>query len=138
MMSLTAMARMVEEDRGLIGTYTGLGYGRLAVASRYLLFALFACLIGGGLGLIAGFLGIPAFLLVVLRGLYVMPDVRLAYDWLYGTAGASRCSWSACLPQPCMRARRKCDRSRPVSCVRKRRVQDRAFYWSVSSRCGIA
>ena len=87
MMSLTAMARMVEEDRGLIGTYTGLGYGRLAVASRYLLFALFACLIGGGLGLIAGFLGIPAFLLVVLRGLYVMPDVRLEYDWLYGTAG---------------------------------------------------
>lgn len=89
MMSLTAMARMVEEDRGLIGTYTGLGYGRLAVASRYLLFALFACLIGGGLGLIAGFLGLPAFLLVVLRGLYVMPDVRLAYDWLYGTAGVA-------------------------------------------------
>lgn len=89
MMSLTAMARMVEEDRGLIGTYTGLGYGRLAVASRYLLFALFACLIGSGLGLIAGFLGIPAFLLVVLRGLYVMPDVRLAYDWLYGTAGVA-------------------------------------------------
>lgn len=89
MMSLTAMARMVEEDRGLIGTYTGLGYGRLAVASRYLLFALSACLIGGGLGLIAGFLGIPAFLLVVLRGLYVMPDVRLAYDWLYGTAGVA-------------------------------------------------
>ena len=87
MMSLTAMARMVEEDRGLIGTYTGLGYGRLAVASRYLLFALLACLIGGGFGLIAGFLGIPAFLLVVLRGLYVMPDVRLEYDWLYGTAG---------------------------------------------------
>lgn len=89
MMSLTAMARMVEEDRGLIGTYTGLGYGRLAVASRYLLFALFACLIGGGFGLIAGFLGIPAFLLVVLRGLYVMPDVRVAYDWLYGTAGVA-------------------------------------------------
>ena len=89
MMSLTAMARMVEEDRGLIGTYTGLGYGRLAVASRYLLFALLACLIGGGFGLIVGFLGIPAFLLVVLRGLYVMPDVRLAYDWLYGTAGVA-------------------------------------------------
>ena len=89
MMSLTAMARMVEEDRGLIGTYTGLGYGRLAVASRYLLFALLACLIGGGFGLIAGFLGIPAFLLVVLRGLYVMPDVRLKYDWLYGTAGVA-------------------------------------------------
>ena len=89
MMSLTAMTRMVEEDRGLIGTYTGLGYGRLAVASRYLLFALFACLIGGGFGLLTGFLGIPAFLLVVLRGLYVMPDVRLEYDWMYGTAGVA-------------------------------------------------
>lgn len=89
MMSLTAMTRMVEEDRGLIGTYTGLGYGRLAVASRYLLFALFSCLIGGGFGLIVGFLGIPAFLLVVLRGLYVMPHVRLEYDWLYGTVGVA-------------------------------------------------
>ena len=88
MMSLTAMARMskrIAADRHI----HRLGYGRLAVASRYLLFALFACLIGGGLGLIAGFLGIPAFLLVVLRGLYVMPDVRLAYDWLYGTAGVA-------------------------------------------------
>ena len=81
------MARMVEEDRSLIGTYVGLGYGRLAVASRYLLFALLACLIGGGLGLLVGFLGIPAFLLVVLEGMYVMPGVRLEYDWLYGSLG---------------------------------------------------
>ena len=46
-----------------------------------------ACLIGGGLGLIAGFLGIPAFLLVVLQGMYVMPGLRLEYDWLYGSLG---------------------------------------------------
>ena len=50
LMSLTAMTRMVEEDRGLIGTYLALGYGRIPVALRYLLFALLACLIGGGLG----------------------------------------------------------------------------------------
>lgn len=87
LMSLTTMARMVEEDRGLIGTYLGLGYRGLAVASRYLLFALLACLIGGGLGLIAGFLGIPAFLLVVIEGLYTLPGARLEYDWLYGSAG---------------------------------------------------
>jgi putative ABC transport system permease protein len=87
MMSLTAMARMVEEDRGLVGTYTGLGYGRLKVAARYMLFALLACLIGGGLGLLLGFLGIPAFLLVVVQGMYVLPGVRLEYDWLYGSLG---------------------------------------------------
>lgn len=87
MMSLTAMARMVEEDRGLISTYIGLGYGRLQVAARYMLFALLACLIGGGLGLLLGFLGIPAFLLIVIQGMYVLPGVRFEYDWLYGSLG---------------------------------------------------
>ncbi|TPF86098.1 hypothetical protein BW13_07770 [Bifidobacterium sp. UTCIF-37] len=87
LMSLTAMTRMVEEERGLIGTYVGLGYGPAAIAARYVLFAALACLIGGGLGLVAGFIGIPAFLLVVLQGLYAVPGVRLEYDWVYGSAG---------------------------------------------------
>ena len=82
LMSLTTMTRMVEEDRGLIGTYLGLG-----LSSRYLLFALLACLVGGGIGLLVGFLGIPAFLLVVIEGLYILPGVRLEYDWLCGSAG---------------------------------------------------
>ena len=90
LMSLTPMTRMVEEDRGLIGTYLGLGYGGLAVSSRYLLFALLACLVGGGIGLLVGFLGIPAFLLVVIEGLYILPGVRLEYDWLYGSAALMR------------------------------------------------
>ena len=77
LMSLTTMTRMVEEDRGLIGTYLGLGYGGLAVSSRYLLFALLACLVGGGIGLLVGFLGIPAFLLVVIEGLYILPGPLL-------------------------------------------------------------
>ena len=87
MMSLTTMSRLVEEDRGLIGTYLGLGYGRVTITLRYALFALLACLIGGGLGLLVGFLGIPAFLLVVIKGLYAIPDLRLEYDWLYGSLG---------------------------------------------------
>ncbi|WP_241519622.1 FtsX-like permease family protein [Bifidobacterium callitrichidarum] len=87
LMSLTAMTRMVEEDRGLIGTYMGLGYGSALIASRYVLFALLACLIGGGLGDLIGFLGIPAFLLIVLEGMYVVPGTTLLYDWLYGSAG---------------------------------------------------
>ncbi|MEE1295967.1 MAG: FtsX-like permease family protein [Bifidobacterium sp.] len=87
MMSLTTMSRLVEEDRGLVGTYFGLGYGRLAIVMRYVLFALLGCLIGCGLGLLAGFLGIPAFLLVVIKGLYTVPDLRLEYDWLTGSLG---------------------------------------------------
>ncbi|MBM6700301.1 FtsX-like permease family protein [Bifidobacterium pullorum subsp. saeculare] len=87
LMSLTTMTRMVEEERGLIGTYVGLGYGSGAIAWRYLLFALLACLIGGGVGLLVGFLGIPAFLLLVLKDMYVIPDIRLEYNWLTGTGG---------------------------------------------------
>ncbi|WP_420829264.1 FtsX-like permease family protein [Bifidobacterium simiiventris] len=87
LMSLTTMTRMVEEERGMIGTYVGLGYGPVAISMRYVLFAALACLIGGGLGLIAGFIGIPAFLLIVLQGLYTVPGVRFEYDWLYGSAG---------------------------------------------------
>lgn len=85
MMSLTAMARMVEEERGLIGTYLSLGYGRCAAITRHAFFAIFACLVGGGIGDILGFLAIPFLLLKILRGLYTVPGVVLRYDWLYGS-----------------------------------------------------
>lgn len=85
MMSLTAMARMVEEERGLIGTYLSLGYGRSAAVTRHAFFAIFACFIGGGVGDIVGFLAIPSLLLKILRGLYAVPGVMLRYDWLYGS-----------------------------------------------------
>lgn len=85
MMSLTTMARMVEEERGLIGTYLSLGYGRCAAITRHAFFAIFACLVGGGIGDILGFLAIPSLLLKILRGLYTVPGVVLRYDWLYGS-----------------------------------------------------
>lgn len=85
MMSLTTMARMVEEERGLIGTYLSLGYGRSAAVTRHAFFAIFACFIGGGIGDVVGFLAIPSLLLKILRGLYAIPDVTLRYDWLYGS-----------------------------------------------------
>lgn len=85
MMSPTAMARMVEEERGLIGTYLSLGYGRCAAITRHAFFAIFACLVGGGIGDILGFLAIPSLLLKILRGLYTVPGVVLRYDWLYGS-----------------------------------------------------
>lgn len=89
LMSLTAMTRMVEEDRGLIGTYLGLGYGKIAIITRYVGFALAACLLGGVLGNIVGFVGIPVFLMQVLKGLYVIPDVSLSFDPAYGLGGVA-------------------------------------------------
>jgi putative ABC transport system permease protein len=89
LMSLTAMTRMVEEDRGLIGTYIGLGYSPVLIAMRYMLFALLACLLGGALGDALGFLAIPSFLLVIMQGLYIVPGTTLLFDWTYGLAGVA-------------------------------------------------
>lgn len=88
MMSLTTMARMVEEERGLIGIYLSLGYGRIVAITRHAFFAILACLIGGGVGDVFGFLAIPSLLLKILRGLYVVPGIKLEYDWLYGSGCA--------------------------------------------------
>lgn len=87
LMSLTAMTRMVEEHRGLIGTYLALGYGKGVIVLRYLLFSGVACLVGGGLGELVGFIGIPVFLMRVIGGLYVIPHMTLTYDLLYGLGG---------------------------------------------------
>lgn len=51
---LTTMTRMVEEERTQIGTMKALGYSKAAVASKYILYALAACLLGGVLGALAG------------------------------------------------------------------------------------
>ena len=48
LISLTTVTRMVEEDRGLIGVYKALGYGRGRILSKaHLIYAFAACLAGG-------------------------------------------------------------------------------------------
>lgn len=87
LMSLTAMTRMVEEERGLIGTYKALGFGNGAVYRKYLLFALMACLLGGILGDLFGFVFMPKFVSVVLEELYSLPQMYLRFDLPYGVGG---------------------------------------------------
>ncbi len=87
LMSLTTMTRMVEEERGLVGTYQALGFKNAAVYWKYLLFALLACLFGGILGDLAGFILFPKFLLFILETLYNLPEYYLRFDMLYGIGG---------------------------------------------------
>ncbi len=87
LMSLTTMTRMVEEERGLVGTYQALGFKNAAVYWKYLLFALLACLFGGILGDLAGFILLPKFLLYILKTLYNLPEYYLRFDMLYGIGG---------------------------------------------------
>ncbi len=87
LMSLTAMTRMVEEERGLIGTYKALGFGSMAIYQKYLLFAFMACLLGGIIGDLFGFVLLPKFVSVILDELYSLPQFYLSFDILYGVGG---------------------------------------------------
>ena len=47
----TTMTRMIDEDRGAIGTLKALGYSNAAIAGKYLLYASLACVLGAAVGL---------------------------------------------------------------------------------------
>ena len=80
LISLTTATRMVEEERTLIGLYKALGYSRGRILSKYVDYALWACLIGGMLGNIIGFVGLPLFLFTVFDDMYSLPQMLLSYD----------------------------------------------------------
>ena len=54
LISLTTMTRMVEEQRIQIGTMKALGYGKLAIAKKYIFYALSATLGGSIVGVLIG------------------------------------------------------------------------------------
>lgn len=87
LISLTTMTRMIEEERGLIGTYKALGMGNAAVCTKYMIYAASACILGGLLGYLLGFVALPLFLIEVLKKLYILPEIRLQFDSLLGIGG---------------------------------------------------
>lgn len=86
LVSLTTMTRMIEEERTLIGTMKALGYGKLSIAGKYILYALSATLAGGVFGVILGSKLLP----------YV---IMTAYGMLYSNTGymLMPLHWDLCL-----------------------------------------
>ncbi len=103
LISLTTATRMVEEERTLIGLYKALGYSRNKILSKYVGYALAACLAGGIVGNLVGFVALPLFLFQVFTSMYVVPNMQLFYSFgmsfgsvalfAVGVAGAA---WVAC------------------------------------------
>lgn len=77
LVSLTTMTRMVEEQRTLIGVMKALGYGKAAIAAKYILYALSASLIGSVLGVLVGEFVLPQVILSAYGMLYLNLPVRL-------------------------------------------------------------
>ena len=87
LISLTTISRMVEEDRGLIGTYKALGFTDKEIRRKYLIYALLACVVGGILGLILGFVVMPLAMFPVFKVMYQFTEFRLSFHVLYGFGG---------------------------------------------------
>lgn len=70
LVSLTTMTRMVEDERTLIGTMKALGYGKWSIASKYILYALSASLLGSLLGVFTGSRLLPWVIMTAYGMLY--------------------------------------------------------------------
>lgn len=88
LISLTTITRMVEEDRGLIGTYKALGFTDHEIRGKYMVYALMASLAGSVLGDVGGFIVLPRILFVIFQTMYLIPEYALQFDAVYGIGGA--------------------------------------------------
>nr|WP_286163444.1 FtsX-like permease family protein [Olsenella sp. SW781] len=86
LISLTTMTRMVDEERGLIGVYKALGYGRGSILSKYALYALAACLVGGVVGNVLGFVVLPAIIFTIFSTMYALPGFAYGFDAAWALA----------------------------------------------------
>ena len=87
LISLTSMTRMVEEQRVQLGTLKALGYNKMQIASKYLIYASLACIIGGSLGMVVGFQMLPSIIWMMYKMMYTMNDIIIEFNWYYAILG---------------------------------------------------
>ena len=83
LVSLTTMTRLVEEKRGEIGILRSLGYSGADVMIYYILYAAFASLSGGILGVSIGFKIFPTVIGNAYRMMYNIPTVNAVFRPVY-------------------------------------------------------
>lgn len=84
LISLTSMTRMVEEQRTQIGTLKALGYDKFSIASKYLGYALLACVTGGIIGILVGEKVIPYIIIYAYGIMYHhIDEILIPYNAYY-------------------------------------------------------
>lgn len=88
LISLTSMTRMVEEQRTQIGTLKALGYNKMQIASKYVIYASLACIVGGILGMSVGFILLPQIIWMMYQMMYQMTDtIYISFNLAIGGKG---------------------------------------------------
>ncbi len=85
LISLTTVTRMVEEERGLIGTYKALGFTDSEIRRKYVVYACGASILGALIGDIGGFVILPEILFIFFRVMYLFPTYILKFEVVSGT-----------------------------------------------------
>lgn len=80
LVSLISMNRMVEEDRGEIGTLKSLGFSNFQIMTKYLNFSFLATIIGSIIGTIIGLTFIPYLIFTIYRLLFDLPNFQLGLN----------------------------------------------------------
>ena len=78
---LTTMTRMIEEERGQVGTLKSLGYGNRLLRRYYLFYGAVATIVGSVGGLIAGFLVLPKVISNAYGMMYNLPETATPFRW---------------------------------------------------------
>lgn len=76
---LTTMTRMVDEQRGTIGTLKALGYSKAKIAVKYLSYAFLSSVGGSIVGVIIGFAVFPRVIYTAWNIMYELPPVQLEF-----------------------------------------------------------
>lgn len=96
LISLTTMTRMVEEERTQIGTLKALGYGKGAIAGKYLMYAFLATMGGSIFGVLIGEKLFPFVIIYSYQIMYThLPHIVTPYQWDYAlmaTGAALACT----------------------------------------------
>lgn len=80
LISLISMSRMVEDDRGVIGTFKSLGFSNKHIRKKYLLYSGIATISGGVLGSLLGFFFLPKFVWNIYKILFDVPVFKYDYN----------------------------------------------------------
>lgn len=89
LISLTSMTRMVEEQRTAIGTMKALGYSKMAIASKYMGYAILATVGGSIFGVLVGEKLLPYIIIYAYGILYHhLPAILTPYNWYYAAVAS--------------------------------------------------
>ena len=116
LISLSSMTRMVEEQRGLIGTLKALGYSGGHIACKYLIYAATASVFGSILGELVCFPTLPRIVWEIYSKFYALPAFYTPIDPFYGAVGLIVCS--GCIIAATAAACRKAIRQTPAHLMR--------------------